>query len=114
MVSTDGTRFSQVELSGASAESLAILIPRTAIEPLMALTGAGGANEIAVAVDDTRICLSRGARQLSARGVTGNFPNYEAVLPTGQGRELTVDRQPFGFHPVLEPVINLIPLFTFG
>jgi DNA polymerase-3 subunit beta len=85
LVSTDGTRFSQVELSGASAESLAILIPRAAIEPLMALTGAGGANEIAVAVDDTRICLSGGARQLAARRVTGNFPNYEAVLPTGQG-----------------------------
>ena len=25
--------------------------------------------------------------------MTGNSPNYEAVLPTGQGRELTVDRQ---------------------
>jgi len=44
LVSTDGNRFSLVELPGASAELLAILIPRTAIEPLMALTGAGGAN----------------------------------------------------------------------
>ena len=87
LVSTDGNRFSLVKLSGASAESLAILIPRAAIEPLMALTGAGGANEIAVAVDDTRICLSGGARQLAARRVTGNFPNYEAVLPTGQGTQ---------------------------
>jgi DNA polymerase III sliding clamp (beta) subunit (PCNA family) len=92
LVSTDGNRFSLVELPGASAESLAILIPRTAIEPLMALTGAGGANEIAVAVDDTRICLSGGARQLSARRVTGN-PQITR-LSCRQGRELTVDRQP--------------------
>ena len=49
LVSTDGNRLSLVELPGASAESQAILIQRTAIEPLMALTGAGGANEIAVA-----------------------------------------------------------------
>ena len=33
---------------------MAILIPPTAIEPLMALTGAGGANAIAVTVDDPR------------------------------------------------------------
>jgi DNA polymerase-3 subunit beta len=104
LVSTDGNRFSLVKLSGASAESLAILIPRTAIEPLMALTGAGEANEIAVAVDDTRICLSGGARQLSARRVTGNFPNCEAVLPTGRGRELTVDRQPL-LH-VIEHIVQ--------
>ena len=68
-----------------AGQGMAILIPRTAIEPLMILTGAGGANEIAVAVDDTRICLSGGARQLSRRGVTGNFPDFEAVSPTGQG-----------------------------
>jgi membrane-associated protease RseP (regulator of RpoE activity) len=49
LVSTDGNRLSLVELPGASAEYQAILIQRTAIEPLMALTGVGGANEIAVA-----------------------------------------------------------------
>jgi hypothetical protein len=32
-----------------AGQGMAILIPRAAIEPLMALTGDGGANEIAVA-----------------------------------------------------------------
>ena len=94
VVSTDGNRLTLIEMPSASTESLAILIPRTGIDPLMALAGAAGANEIAVAVDDTRICFSAGARQLSTHRVAGNFPNYEAVLPTGQGRELTVERQP--------------------
>jgi len=95
IVSTDGNRLALVELSGASAESLAILIPRGAIDPLIALTGAAGDNEIAVAVDDKRISFTAGARLLSIRKVTGNFPNYEAVLPTEQGREVKVGRQPF-------------------
>ena len=95
IVSTDGNRLALVELSGASAESLAILIPRGAIDPLIALTDAAGDNEIAVAVDDKRISFTAGARLLSIRKVTGNFPNYEAVLPTEQGREVKVGRQPF-------------------
>ena len=64
---------------------MAILIPRTAIVPIMALTGAGGSSDIVVVVDDTRTGLSGGARQLSARRVTGNFPDVEAVSPAGQG-----------------------------
>ena len=44
--------------------------------------------------DRCQACFSAGARQLSTRRVAGNFPYYEAVLPAGQGRELTVELQP--------------------
>ena len=45
--------------------------------------------------DRCQACFSAGARFLSIRRVTGNFPSFAAVLPAGQGRrELKVARQP--------------------
>jgi hypothetical protein len=87
MGSTDRNRRTLVALPGTFAESLANLISQSAVGLLIDLTGTAWAYEIAVAVDDTSICFTVGAGLLSMRRATGNFPNFAAVLSTGQGTE---------------------------
>jgi DNA polymerase-3 subunit beta len=93
LVSTDGSRLSLVEMPGDSPKALEILIPRPAIEPLVALVGAAGNNNISIAVDETSTYFRTTSRVLSVHRVDGTYPNYEAILPTGQSNTVSVGRQ---------------------
>jgi DNA polymerase-3 subunit beta len=85
MVATDGHRLSFVEkpdeaLEGISGEKR-ILIPRTALAELQTLLNSTDAEHVEFADEDLWLFFKVGHRTLSSRKLTGQFPNYEAVMP---------------------------------
>ena len=85
MVATDGHRLSFVEkpeelLDGISGEKR-VLIPRKALAELQSLLGTTDATHVEFADDDLRLFFKVGHRTLSSLKLTGQFPNYEAVMP---------------------------------
>jgi DNA polymerase-3 subunit beta len=85
MVATDGHRLAFIEkteepLAGISGEKRT-LIPRKALAEIYSLIQASEAESFAFAEDDQRMFFSIGHRNLSSMKLTGQFPNFEAVLP---------------------------------
>jgi DNA polymerase-3 subunit beta len=85
MVATDGHRLSFVEkseelLDGISGEKR-VLIPRKALAELQSLLNSTDATHVEFADDDLRLFFKVGHRTLSSLKLTGQFPNYEAVMP---------------------------------
>jgi DNA polymerase-3 subunit beta len=71
-----------------------ILIPRTAIEPLTQFVSNAGDRPIGVAPGEKYIAFCVGNRSLLVRRLEGRFPNYEAAMDIGKGREVVVPRRP--------------------
>ena len=85
MVATDGHRLSFVEkpgetLAGISGEKR-VLVPRKALQELQALLANSDAAAVEFADDDHTLFFRVGHRTLSSRKLSGQFPNYEAVMP---------------------------------
>jgi DNA polymerase-3 subunit beta len=85
MVATDGHRLSFVEkpgeaLAGISGEKR-VLVPRKALQELQALLSNSDAESVEFADDDHTLFFRVGHRTLSSRKLSGQFPNYEAVMP---------------------------------
>ena len=97
MVATDGHRLAMVErevqVSGLSNE-LRVLIPKKAMGELQRLL-AEGAPEAPVqfAKDESHLFFSVGDRILISRMLTGQFPNYEAVLPRENNRVVELEKE---------------------
>ena len=100
MVATDGHRLAHVEaaykLTGLKAE-VRVLVPRKAMTELARLLGeAEEKSAVEFARDDAHLFFKvkqpAGARLLIARLLTGQFPNYEAVLPRENNRIVVLDR----------------------
>ncbi len=100
MVATDGHRLAHVEaaqkLAGLKAE-VRVLVPRKAMGEIARLLGqADEKSMVEFARDDAhlffKITQPAGARLLIARLLTGQFPNYEAVLPRDNNRIVVLDR----------------------
>ena len=85
MVATDGHRLSFVEkpnetLEGISGEKR-VLIPRKALQELQQLLSSTDADKVDFADDEHTLFFRVGHRTLSTRKLTGQFPNFEAVMP---------------------------------
>jgi DNA polymerase III subunit beta len=85
MVATDGHRLSYVEkpneiLEGISGEKR-VLIPRKALQELQQLLTNTEAEKVEFADDEHTLFFRVGHRTLSTRKLTGQFPNFEAVMP---------------------------------
>src|ERR1700722_14518267 len=85
MVATDGHRLAIVEtdhkLEGFSSETR-VLVPKKAMTEVQRLTSnAGDDASIEFAQDESHLFFQFGRRLLTCRKLTGQFPNYEAVLP---------------------------------
>jgi DNA polymerase-3 subunit beta len=74
-----------VEKFGEVIEGIAgekkTLIPRKALSELAGLLGATDSETMEFADDDSTLFFKVGGRVLTSRKLTGQFPNYEAVLP---------------------------------
>ena len=85
MVATDGHRLAHVEKLGETIDGITgekkTLIPRKALQELAGLLGATDAETLDFADDDSTLFFKVGGRVLTSRKLTGQFPNYEAVLP---------------------------------
>jgi DNA polymerase-3 subunit beta len=102
MVATDGHRLAHVETSaeivkqgyaGVSGE-LRILVPKKAMTELGRLLPESpeGAS-VDFYKDDNHIFFKIGPRILISRMLSGQFPNYEAVLPKGNDRVVVLEQE---------------------
>ena len=86
MVATDGHRLAFVQAapgdSGTTDKPLRALVPRKAMGELTKLGDESAEGlKAAIATDDNHLFFQVGHRLLITRKLTGNFPDYERVLP---------------------------------
>jgi DNA polymerase-3 subunit beta len=96
MVATDGHRLALAEttqkLAGLNGE-VKVLIPKKAMDEVEKLSGtAGDEAEIDFAKDESHLFFQVGHRLLISRILTGQFPNYEAVLPRDNNKSVVIER----------------------
>jgi DNA polymerase-3 subunit beta len=94
MVATDGHRLAHIEKLGEVLEGITgekkTLIPRKALSELLSLLNSTEAETIDFADDEQTLFFRVGGRVLTSRKLTGNFPNYEAVLPRDNNKFVIV------------------------
>jgi DNA polymerase-3 subunit beta len=94
MVATDGHRLSHIERSGEKFEGvsgeLKTLVPKKAMDELQSLLDSTDAETIEFAKDESTLYFRIGTRLLTSRQLTGQFPNYEAVLPKDNNKSITL------------------------
>src|SRR5213594_5180053 len=97
MVATDGHRLAHVEKTEAMEdvrEEIKVIVPRKAMAELIRIISeAADAESVGLARDDNHLFFNMGKRLLISRMLTGQFPNYEAVLPRNNERIATVNRE---------------------
>jgi DNA polymerase-3 subunit beta len=94
MVATDGHRLAHIEnntakFSGVSGE-MKTLVPKKAMAELNSLLQSGDVDNIEFAKDDSTLFFRIGQRVLTSRQLTGQFPNYEAVLPRDNNKSVAL------------------------
>jgi len=95
-VATDGHRLAQAELplhSGAVGMP-GVIVPRKAVTEVQRLIEDNQA-EVAIELSSTKIRFSVGAVVLTSKLIDGTFPDYGRVIPSGNDKELTVDKKDF-------------------
>ena len=94
MVATDGHRLAHIEKQGETLEGISgekkTLIPRKALSELSSLLGNTDAETLEFGDDDQTLFFRVGGRVLTSRKLTGQFPNYEAVLPRDNNKFVIV------------------------
>src|SRR6202158_2192518 len=96
MVATDGHRLAVAEtdhqFEGLTRE-VRPLVPKKALTEVQRLaTEAGEDGQIEFALDDSHLFFRVGERLLISRMLTGQFPNYEAVLPRDNNKHVVIER----------------------
>lgn len=92
MVATDGHRLAHIESTREKFEvsgERRPLIPKKAMHELMSLLQ-DDQEEMDFAEDESTLFFRMGNRILTARKLTGQFPNFEAVLPHDNTKGVTV------------------------
>ncbi len=96
MVATDGHRLALAETDHKFEElnsEARVLVPKKAMVEIQRLAAeAGEEGQIEFARDDSHLFFQVGPRLLISRMLTGQFPNYEAVLPRENNKVVVLDR----------------------
>lgn len=94
MVATDGHRLAHIERSGEKFEGVSgemkTLVPKKAMDELKSLLDSTDADTIEFAKDESTLFFRIGQRLLTSRQLTGQFPNYEAVLPKDNSKSINL------------------------
>lgn len=96
MVSTDGHRLAYIRaehaFDGVSGQ-LKALLPRKAMAELQRVTAeCGESDEVSFATDENHLFFRFDKRVLITRKLTGQFPDYERVLPQQKGRTVMLNK----------------------
>jgi DNA polymerase III, beta subunit len=96
MVATDGHRLALAEttqkLAGLNGE-VKVLIPKKAMDEVEKLSSTAGSDaQLDFAKDESHLFFQAGHRLLISRILTGQFPNYEAVLPRDNNKTVVIER----------------------
>ena len=93
MVATDGHRLAHIERSGEKFEGVSgemkTLVPKKAMDELKSLLDSD-VETIEFAKDESTLYFRVGPRLLTSRQLTGQFPNYEAVLPKDNNKSVLI------------------------
>jgi DNA polymerase III subunit beta len=95
-VATDGHRLAQFELplpAGASGMP-GVIVPRKTVGEVQRLIEDSEA-EIGIQLSAAKIRFNIGDVVLTSKLIDGTFPDYARVIPTGNDKELTVDKKDF-------------------
>lgn len=96
MVATDGHRLAMVESSDeipGVTDSYRALLPRKAMVELQKLAGDSQPDALVrFSGDENHLFFEMGERLLLSRKLTGNFPDYERVLPKEHGHSVSLGR----------------------
>lgn len=95
-VATDGHRLARAELEApAGAEGMpGIIIPRKTVAELQKLVDVPDLI-VSVELSDAKIRFTIGSIVLTSKLIDGTFPDYQRVIPSGNDKKLTIDRQSF-------------------
>src|SRR5690242_4052046 len=100
MVATDGHRLAHVERAGQKFEGVSgemkTLVPKKAMDELKVLLDSSDSDSIEFAKDDSTLFFRIGARLLTSRQLTGQFPNFEAVLPKDNNKSIALHGDELG------------------
>ena len=96
MVATDGHRLAMVESAvelGFAGQSYRALLPRKAMQEIQKLAGESEPDaKIRFAGDENHLFFELGDRMLLSRKLTGNFPDFDRVLPKDHPHMVTLSR----------------------
>jgi DNA polymerase-3 subunit beta len=99
MVATDGHRLAHIERGGEKFEGvsgeLKTLIPKKAMDELKSLVDSTDVETIEFAKDESTLFFRIGSRLLTSRQLTGQFPNFEAVLPKDNNKLVSLNGDDF-------------------
>ncbi|MBY3434860.1 DNA polymerase III subunit beta [Rhizobium laguerreae] len=88
-VATDGHRLSRHQMAYPGESAFAgVIIPRKAV-------GIIPKGTVTVSVSEAKIRISAGDFVLTSKLIDGTFPDYQRVIPTGNDKIVTVDRDAF-------------------
>ena len=96
-VATDGHRLARVETTApeGSRGMPGIIVPRKAVAEIQKLVDDGG-ESVQVEISPAKIRLTfAGGVTLISKLIDGTFPDYQRVIPTGNDKRLTVERDAF-------------------
>lgn len=98
MIATDGHRLSFISAAadyGAQGlgEAVVSLIPKKAVAELARLCNESPERKVDFAQDADHLYFKIGRRSLSSRRLTGNFPNYDLVLPKDNRHKAVVEAE---------------------
>src|SRR4051812_19557937 len=92
-VATDGHRLAHIERANSKFEvsgEIKTLVPKKAMSELNSLLNGSDVEFVEFAKDDSTLFFRIGGRLLTSRQLTGQFPNYEAVLPKENTKSITI------------------------
>jgi len=93
MVATDGHRLAHIEHNNSKlpvSGEMKVLVPKKAMAELNTLLGSTDAPVAEFGKDESTLFFRIGGRLLTSRQLTGQFPNYEAVLPRDNTKFVTI------------------------
>ena len=96
-VATDGHRLARVEIDApeGSAGMPGIIVPRKAVAEIQKLVDDGG-ESVAIDLSPAKIRLRFASGvTLISKLIDGTFPDYQRVIPAGNDKRLTVERDAF-------------------
>src|SRR3954471_7120130 len=95
MVATDGHRLAHVERSNEKFEGISgemkTLVPKKAMDELRSLLDSTDAETVEFAKDESTLFFRIGSRLMTSRQLTGQFPNFEAVLPKDNSKVIPLN-----------------------
>jgi DNA polymerase III subunit beta len=95
-VATDGHRLARIEIPApqGAAGMPGVIVPRKAVAEVQKLIEGLDA-DVMIEISPTKARFSFGDVVLITKLIDGTFPDYARVIPAGNDKMLTVDREPF-------------------